>query len=341
MHVPLRAVLLGALAALPAAAADAIPTALVERNGGGAAYVADGTVEAVRQTVIAAQVPGRVTALAVKTGDTVKAGAVLVRIDQRAAAQQAAASAAQVQAAEAQLEAARREFERSERLHQKKYISQAALDQAHAQYQATQAQVRASLAQAGAASTQTGFHTLAAPYAGVVAAVSTELGDMAVPGKPLVTLYDPEALRVVATVPERLIGSLRPGAPVKLDIPGLPEAVRSPVARSVTVLPTRDPVTHTVQVRLGLPADVRPAPGTFARAHLPLVAPAEDSGLTIPAQAVVKRGELQGVYVADANGRFQLRQVRLGRTAGDRITVLAGLQAGERVALDPVAAARR
>jgi membrane fusion protein, multidrug efflux system len=330
---------------LPAApslfAAQTIPTAAAERSSGGNAYVADGYVEAIRQSALASQVPGRVTALAVKAGDAVKSGQVLVRVDQRAAAQQVTASEAQVAAAQAQMDAARKEYERSVRLYRKQYISQAAMDQAEAQFKAWEAQARAMLAQAGVASTQTSFHAVSAPYSGVVADVTTELGDMAVPGKPLLTVYDPGELRVVANLPERYVAALKGGEPVKLELPGAAENLQWQTARSTTVMPTRDAASHTVQVRLALPPNVRLAPGAYARAHFPLTATADDAALTIPAQAIVHRAELHAVYVADASGKFHLRQVRLGKTSAERVVVLAGLRAGERVALDPVAAAKR
>ena len=94
----------------------------------------DGVVEAVRQTVVAAQMPGAVVELNVKAGDTVKAGQLLLRIDARAADQSAAAVDAQVQAARASLDVATREYERQKQLFQKKYISQSALDQAESGY---------------------------------------------------------------------------------------------------------------------------------------------------------------------------------------------------------------
>lgn len=324
---------------MPLLARAEVPTAPVEGPGGDRVYLADGVVEAVRQTVVAAQVPGRVTTLAVTAGDTVRAGQLLVRIDARAAAQQAVASDAQAAAAQAQLEAARGEYERSQRLAQKKYISQAALEQAEAQFRATAAQVRAALAQADAARTQTGFHVVTAPFTGVIAAVTTELGDMAVPGKPLATLYDAAALRVVANVPESTIGRLQTGAAVSISIPTLADG-RLGTTR-VTVLPTRDPATHTVQVRLDLPAGTRVAPGTYAQARFPVAPGDRDTTLTVPASALVKRSELTAVYVADGQGGFRLRQVRPGRVVGDRVVILAGVERGERVALDPVAAARR
>ncbi len=133
------AVLLGSLtspagAASPPSGGEALATADVVAGGEGRTTGYDGVVEAVRQTVVAAQVAGAVVALAVKAGDKVKAGQVLVRLDARAAEQNAAASAAQVQAARAALDAATRDYERQKQLFEKNYISQAALDQAEAQY---------------------------------------------------------------------------------------------------------------------------------------------------------------------------------------------------------------
>lgn len=180
--------LAGAAGAADMATAPAQASALQGQTG------LDGVVEAVRQTVIAAQVPGAVVELNVKAGDRVQAGQLLLRIDARAADQTAAASNAQVQAARAALDVATREYERQKQLHQKKYISQAALERAESEFKATSAQVAAQMAQAGAARTQTGLHTVRAPYAGVGRG-TVALGDMAMPGRPLLMLYDRRAAR--------------------------------------------------------------------------------------------------------------------------------------------------
>jgi RND family efflux transporter MFP subunit len=338
---PLAAAILALAVGAPHAGAGNLETVTVKAGGGENIYVADGVVEAVRQSAIAAQVIGRITELAVKAGDAVKSGQVLARIDERAAAQQAVASQAQVTAAQAQLDAARKEFGRSQRLYQKQYISQAALDQAEAQFKATQAQANAMLAQAGAASAETSFRTLRAPYNGVLASVTTELGDMAAPGKLLMTVYDPGRLRVVVNVPESYASALTAGAAVKLEFPGAQEALRWQKALAVTVLPTADPASHTVQIRLTLPANIAGLPpGMFARAHLPVSGQHSDS-LMVPAKTVIKRTDLYAVYVVADSGKPQLRQVRLGKTAGDQVEILAGLRSGERIALDPLAAARQ
>lgn len=326
----------------------AVQAASSSASGTGAASVdsfsLDAVVEAVRQTTLSAQVPGAIVALRVKVGDTVKAGQELLRIDASAASQNASASEAQVQAAQASLNVATKDFERQKQLFQKQYISQSALDRAQAQWLAAQAQVRALQAQAGAARTQSGFFTLNAPYAGVVSEVAVTLGDMAMPGRALITMHDPSALRVTAAVPQSVLAGLNDSAAVRLELPGLATGLLQPT--QVQLLPVVDAATHTSQVRLGLPANLKgAAPGAFARIWLPLGAGANAAAgkhqrLYVPASALVRRGEMTGLYVVNAQGLALLRQVRLGAAKGALVEILSGVSLGEQVAADPQAASR-
>lgn len=330
----IAAVLAAGLAGHASAAELAAAPAEGARGGDAAGF--DGVVEAVRQTVVAAQVPGAVVAIEVKAGDVVRTGQVLMRLDARAAEQTSAASDAQVQAARAALDVATREFERQKQLARKAYISQAAFERAEAQFKSTQAGLNAQIAQAGAARTQSGFFIVHAPYDGVVADVPVSLGDMAMPGRSLAVVYDPRALRVTAAVPQSAVSGAAAGAQV--EIPGA--AAERVAPASVQVLPTVDATTHTVQVRLALPANLKGiTPGMFARAWLQAPGATSDR-VYVPTAAVVRRAELSGVYVLDDKGRPMLRQVRLGRASGERTEILSGVAAGERVALDPQAAAR-
>lgn len=316
-----------------------LSTAQVEAAGGNGSYIAEGVVEAVKSSLIAAQVTGSVTTLTVKAGDTVKAGQLLARIDTRLAAQQVATNQAQVAAAQAQLAAARKEYERKQRLYEKQYISQAALERAEADFKASQAQANAQVAQTGMANVQTGLHSIYAPYAGVIADVMTEVGNMAMPDKPLIAMYEPRALRVVANVPQSVVAKLKQQADIQVEVPGAAQGKMA--SRDLTVLPMADAVSHVVQVRIGLPGAVSGLkPGMFSRAVLPMTGADATGKLSIPAKAVLRRSELNAVYVVDKKGQPQLRQVRLGRQQGERYEVLAGVEAGEQVALDPVAAAK-
>lgn len=323
----------------PASAApSSLQTVTVGAPQGGPRFLTDATVEAVRDARIASQVPGRIVGLAVRAGDRVEAGQVLARIDPSVIQQQVAGSQAQLAQAQAQAVVARNEVRRAQQLFAKSYISQAALDQAEAQAKAADAQVRAMQAQVAATNAQAGLHVLKAPFAGWVAQVAVSLGDAAGPGQMLMQVYDPSALRITAQVPESLVPQLqRQGA--SADAGGT-----APITGlSLDVLPAVDPATRTVTVRAPLPAGVSGlTPGQSIKLVLPLngaAAPLSAQRLDVPRQAVVVRGELTGVYVVGADGQARLRQVRLGRTAGATVEVLSGLNTGERVALDPVAAA--
>jgi RND family efflux transporter MFP subunit len=334
--------LVGALWSLSAAAGGAaLETVAVRGSTVARAVSYDGTVQAVRQTVVAAQVSGAVTALAVKSGDRVSAGQVLARLDARAAEQTAAAGTAQVQVARAAEEAAQSELQRQRQLFAANFISRAALDRAEAHYKAAHAEVAAQLAGAGASRTSSEFYVVRAPYAGIVADVAVVLGDMAMPGRPLMTLYDPGALRVSVNVPQTAAARLG-AAPARVELPGAAAESAWLSTTSTEVLPTADPTTHTVEMRLGLPPHVPGTkPGMFVRAWLPATTTAGDEQrLWVPLQSVVRRAELAAVYVVAADGRPMLRQVRVGRPLDLEIEILAGVAAGERVALDPQAAAR-
>lgn len=326
-----------------AAAASSLATLSVKAGSAGAAGAFEGQVEAVRQTVIAAQVAGAIVALPVKAGDRVRAGQVLARLDARAAEQSAAASAAQVQAVRARLEVARRDYERQQQLAAQNFISVGALERAQAEFRATQAEAQAQLAQSEAARSQSALGVLYAPYDGVVADVQVTLGDMALPGRPLMTVYDPAALRITAAVPQSVAARLPQALVPQVEVAGAAVTVQR-----MQVLPAVDPATHTVQVRVDLQTargEAPPLPGTLARLLLPVPAAAPSAAASagnvlVPRAALVRRGELSAVYVLDNQGRPALRQIRPGRVLGDQVEVLSGLDAGERVALDPQAAAR-
>ncbi len=329
-----------------------VPTFRIESRALVPMVAAEATIEAVRQSTLAAQMPGRILGLAVDAGDRVSRGQVLVRIDPAEAAAAVAAAEAGIAQAQTALGNARSEYARARSLVERKFLSQSALDGARTQFEAAEAQLRAARAQREQVATVRGYAEVASPLDGVVAARHIEAGEMAQPGRNLLTVYDPAQMRaVVDLAPQRLAelgsGSLR--ASVELPASG-----RTIEAAAVTVLPAADARTHTVRVRVELPpgtADV--LPGSFARVYFQgtSAAASADSSATssaasaaspivIPAAAVLRRGELTAVYAADGQGGFTLRQIRLGRTlpGGKAVEVLSGLKGDEILALDPVQA---
>ncbi len=333
----LRAAAMFALLSAPSLyAAEAMPlqTAPVQYREVERTYAAEGVVEAVKQSTVAAQISGRVVAVNFDVGDKVKKGQVIVRIDPAEVNQAYAASQAQVAQAEATLRNAKAQYERTQKLVQQKFMSAAAMDKAQADYQAAKAQLAVAEAGGGQAAATRGYATVTAPYSGVVSARHVELGEMAVPGKPLMSGFDPGDLRVTASMPQRELDAVRKFASASVEFPDLTKRIQ---ATRATILPSADAQTHTTQIRLDLPPGIEGLyPGMFARAYF---AVGRIKKLLIPAAAVARRSEVTGAYVVGENGEIHFRQLRLGEAVGgEDMEVLAGVAPGEKVALDPVAA---
>lgn len=336
------------------AAEAAIPVWQVSASQKPGVFVADAVVEAVRDAKISSQVAGRITRLGVVAGDKVSAGSALLSVDTSVVQQQVAASQAQLAQTQAQAAVARSEFERAQLLFKKNYLSQSALDQSSAQLKAADAQVKALQAQLASMQAQTALHSIKAPFNGVVAQVLVSLGDSANPGQPLLSLYDPSALRLSAQIPEsiaqRLLTDQAPQLALNQADNQAIQGLSAAAALRLQVLPAVDPQSRTVTVRVALPAGITAlSPGQAGKLSLPLRAdsPAEASKaaasaaqIWIPQAAVVHRGELTAVYVQIKPEEFRLRQVRLGKTQGQQVQVLSGLLGQEKIALEPIAAAR-
>ncbi|MDP1651726.1 MAG: efflux RND transporter periplasmic adaptor subunit [Rhodocyclaceae bacterium] len=291
---------------------------------------AEAVIEATRQATVATQVSGRIVAVKVEAGQRVQAGQVLMIVDAREATENAAAARAQLAQAEAN-------HARTQSLFKQKFVSQAALDQA-------EATLKSARAQAAAAGAGVSHATVTAPIAGIVAARHAELGDLATPGKPLVTVFDPKGLRAIASIPQYKLKDAQKATAVKIEFPENSREYRRDDAgrrwldgTRFEVLPTVDAQSHTATARVYLPDATDLVPGMAARAHF-VVGKAKK--LTVPPQAILRRGEISAVYVVGgdkAKLRPQLRQVRLGEPVADgEIEVLSGLAAGETVSLDPV-----
>jgi len=310
----------------------------------GAGLALDGSLQAVRQSVLSAQASGRIASLSVKAGDRVKAGQVLAVIDDRATQAGVAQAQAGFAQADANLANAKAHFERTRDLRAQGFVAQAALDTAQAQLKAAQAGVAAARAGQTQAGVAQGFTRLTAPYDGWVLATHAEAGGLAMPGAPVLTVYAPQPIRAVVHVPASQQTLAQQAQRVEVQLPGTDRWV-SPASQ--TSLPAADPVSQTVEWRLNL-SDADGAgqvPGRQVRVRfVGGTAQPDNQRLLVPESALLRRGELTGVYVVSSKGEgqpagFALRAVRTGAVHGAAgVEVLAGLKAGDRVALDPVRA---
>jgi RND family efflux transporter MFP subunit len=315
----------------------AVPTVTVSSASAGSGFELDGSVQAVRQATLAAQVSGNVVQLAVKAGDRIKAGQLVARIDAREAQAEVQRAEAGVAQAEGVLRNARLAAERQRNLRGAGFVSQAAQDAADTELATAQAglqQARAALAQASLAR---GFATLSAPFDAVVLATQAEAGDLALPGRAIATVYAPGALRAVVQLPASMAPIARAAVRVRVLLPD--GSTVEPVRQ--TLLSSADPVAQTLEWRLDLPSgpDAGLVPGKALRVRVDgATVVSAPRVVTVPSASVLRRGELTAVYVAQG-AQFVLRAVRIGATQGDSaLAVLAGLKPGERIAVDAVRA---
>ncbi len=330
--------LMGALVLQAAVAQGVIqvPVVAAQVRMVGTGFELDGVVQPVKQSTISAQSSGRIATLSVKAGDKVRAGQLLATIDDREAQTGVQRSQAQVAQAQADLRNAQSNFNRTRDLQSKGFVSAAALDTADAQLKGAQAGRDQASAGAAQSALAQGFTRVSAPFDGWVLQTHAEAGDLATPGKPLLTLYAPLPLRAVVQVPVSRSGVARAAGAVEVLVQngGNSKWIRPSTTSSV---PTADAVSQTIEWRLEVPTEAANAllPGQQVRVRF-TGGQAERS--VVPASAILRRGELTAVYVASAKG-FLLKAVRLGADHGaEGVEVLAGLAAGDRVALDPVKA---
>ena len=297
----------------------------------------DGVVEPVKQSTVSAQAAGRIVQFLVVAGDRVRAGQLLAVIDDRDTQEGLQRAQAQVAQAQAELRNAQANAKRTRDLQAQGFLSQAALDTAEANLQSALAGRDQAAAGARQSALAQGFTRVTAPYDGWVRETLAQAGDLAVAGKPLLTMYAPQPLRAVVHVPMSRGAAARSATQIEVRTGGNGSATWiKPVNREV--LPVADAVAQTVEWRLELPAGpaAQLSPGQQVRVRF---SGSEAVRMLVPATAVLRRGELTAVYVASGQAGFVLKAVRLGVEHSEAgVEVLAGLGPDDLVAVDPVKA---
>ncbi|RUQ38146.1 MAG: efflux RND transporter periplasmic adaptor subunit [Candidatus Competibacteraceae bacterium] len=339
MAIPTRLLsffcLLVALPGLPVAAEPVLPVAEARWQTLPNEVILDGVIEAVNQSTVSAQTAGRVENIMVDVNDFVAQGAPIMRlrnIEQRASLDQAQAN---LREAQARFLEAQAEYNRIRGVFEKQLVAKAQMDAATATLDAAKARLEAAQAGVAQAKESLGYTTINAPYSGIVLERHVQLGETVQPGKPLMTGFSLDELRVVANVPQRLIVPVRQHQHAKVLQPNGGNGI---AATRLTFFPYADPQSNVFKVRVYLPPKTGGLyPGMFVKTAFRV---GDDRQLTIPRQALAQRGEVSAVYVVK-DGRISLRQVRPGRIEGEVVEILAGLEPGEQVALDPIQAGVR
>ena len=305
-----------------------------------------GTVQARESATLSAQVFGRVNAVLVHEGDSVRAGQVLVRLDNTDARAGVDRAQSSVDAAQHQLEAAKARaalaastLSRYQMLRDEKSVSPQEFDEmarrseeASAQLAAAQSNLDAQKASTRSAIVLADYSTITAPFAGIVTARRVDPGALASPGSPLIEVDRAGALQLVVTVDESLLNRLQPGSALAVSIPSVEPAPIT--ARIAQIVPAADAASHSFVVKLDLPTSphFHLKAGMYGAASL---CGATRNAILAPQSAVVAHGSIRSVWVIDSQHLAALRYVSLGSKMGSDVEILSGLSAGEQVVLSP------
>jgi RND family efflux transporter MFP subunit len=287
-------------------------------------FETSGTVKAKAISVIAGRMMGSVTSLRVKEGDRVGAGQLLMTIDDRDVAQR-------VKAAEKGLQGARQHqslsditYQRYKNLYDEKALTGQELDQIETQKKVSDLEYERAKAMLDEARIYEGFTRIVSPASGVVTEKKIEVGNMVVPGVPVLTVEDNSSYRVEVNVDEKLADTVKAGMEAAVFVEALDKEL---TGRVTEVVPSIDPQSRSFLVKIAVGGkDLKN--GHYAKVSIPV---GKKQALLVPKKAVVAKGQLTGVYTVDNNSVIAYRLVRAGKSYGDKVEILAGLNPGDTV----------
>jgi len=294
-----------------------------------------GSIRAVHESAVASKLLAKVVAVNAQAGQQVKAGDVLVRLDDADLRAQLGQAEAVVAAAQAAREQAQRDFDRIKDLYERDHASKTEYDRVETALKSAVAELERAEQFRAQAQTLLSYATIRSPIDGRVVEKHVEVGDTAQPGQVLVTLYNPERMQLVASVRESLTQRLAVGQTIGVRIDALGKACEGQVSE---IVPEAQSASRTFTVKVTGPCPPGVYSGMFGRLMIPLD---EQEVLVIPQAAVQRVGQLDIVEVAepspaagtDQSPTLRRRVVRLGQTHGELVEVLSGLRAGEEVAV--------
>jgi len=293
--------------AAPAVAVNLTPATIVSHQSSEDVV---GTVRSKQHAVIEAKVSGRLLQFLATPGQRVTAGELLAELD----VQEIRAKREQ---ARAMLDQAQRDLGRQQQLITSKATSQQELD-------AAAARVKVTTAGLNEAETMLGYARVTAPFDGIITRKLADVGDLAMPGKPLLEIESPLILRFETDLPESLLDRVTLTAKLPVTIPSLPQPLIASVSE---ISPVADALSRTFLVKLDLPADAGLRPGQFGRVAVPVAA---TKLLLVPRQSVLRRGQIEAVFVVRDRHAI-LRLVKTGKQLAEQIEILAGIEPGDAV----------
>jgi RND family efflux transporter MFP subunit len=271
-----------------------------------------GVLNSRNTSILSSKVMGKVVELRVSEGDRVSQGTLLVKIE-------SGEISAQAYQAQAAFNNAKGQYDRIKTLFDQHASTQMEMDQATLGLESARAGLNAAKAMES-------YTTVVAPIAGQIVEKKINLGEMALPGQPLLKIEDNRALRLEATLNEQDIRVVHPGQSVRVRIDAVPD--RQITGRVALVVPASDIRTHSFIVKIDVPAERNLVTGMYGKAFF---SAGKRDAILVPRSSVVEMGGLTGVYIVSPEERAVFQMVQFGEKNGDSVEAVTGLKAGDRV----------
>jgi len=289
-----------------------VSTIMVEPRTIDAVVSAAGTLNSKNTSVLSSKVMGKVTEVTVQEGNYVTAGKLLLKIE-------SGEISAQVYQAQAAFNNARLQYLRIKSLFDVMAATQMEMEQATLGFESAKAGLNAAKAMES-------YTIMTAPIAGQIVEKRINLGEMTLPGQPVLKIEDNRNLRLEVTVREQELSSIQPGKTVTVRIDALPG--RDIKGRVAQVVQAADVKTHSFVVKIDVPAEKSLITGMYGKAVFSI---GKREVILVPRSAVVTMSGLSGVYIVSSDGTAVFQMIQPGEVQGDQIEAVTGLKAGDRV----------
>lgn len=287
-----------------------------------------GKVQAANSAQLSTRMMGFVNNVLVNVGDPVKKGQLLVSINNADLQAKKGQVNASITEATAAFNNAQKDYNRFKNLFADNSASQKELDDITANFNMAKARLEGAQQMKNEINAQFAYSNITAPFNGVITSKNIKKGDMANPGQPLLSIEAPGDFEVMAMVPETEISQIKKETEVQVTISSIQQTLTGKV-KEVSTSAQQTGGQYLVKITLDK-TDVPVLSGMFATIAFPVERKAANHNVLIPSLALITKGQLTGVYTISENNTAMLRWLRLGRTLGDQVEILSGLNADEK-----------
>lgn len=299
----------------------------VVSNGTSPFLSVSGKIQATNSADLSTRMMGYVNNVHVKVGDKVSKGQLLVSINNTDLQAKRAQVNAGIAEATAAYNNAQKDYNRFKNLFAGNSASQKEMDDMTANFEMAKARLESANQKKNEINAQFAYSNITAPFNGTITSKTVEVGDMANPGMPLISMETPGSFEVIAMVPETEISEIKNGTNVDVLVKSINQTIKGKVTE-VSTSAKNTGGQYLVKIALEK-TETKILSGMFTTVQFPVERKAKTELVLIPTEAIVNNGQLTGVYTVSTSNTAMLRWLRLGRTFGNQVEVLSGLNAEE------------